>query len=395
MADTRVAGLLLALLFSSAAVGGELSSAAPDALAVTRFAVMPGQDEVIARSGWYQPQVELRARARPWAAVNDAAAAAQFAAAQAVARRYDSLALVVIRDGRILFEDYTAPAVSGTRFESNSMHRALFALVVGAAVADGTIPSLDTPLRALAPDWFTATDLRGGIAVRDLLYGQSGLEDPSFENRPDSPGMRLFIGSDLRGLVLGQTATTAPGTRFRGAIVDAQLLGLLLEHRLRRSYAGYLSEKIWLPIGAGPASVRLDRPGGNTRTFCCLQATARDWARVGQLVLDRGRGMDGRRVLPESWIDQMLSPAPLNAAFGMFWLLKPTPLTPRSVGASQAPPASTPFTATDAVYGGARGGQRVYVIPSRRAVIVRFGKMRYDFDDGAFLNPFIAALDAR
>jgi CubicO group peptidase (beta-lactamase class C family) len=281
------------------------------------------------------------------------------------------------------------------------MHRGLFGLVVAAALEDGVLPSMQATLGTLVPDWFPPTDARSRIRVEDLLHGQSGLEDPPFANAADSPGMRLFVGSDLRTLALAQQPVQPAGERFRGAILDAQLLGLVLEERLRRGgrgggYAAYLDARIWRPIGAGRATLRLDREGGATRTFCCLQASAPDWARVGQLVLDRGRAPAPRGVvLREASIARLLAPAPLNDAVGAFWFLKPTPLAPRSADPSRVLAQATPFAAPGVVYAGARGGQRVYAIPSRRAVVVRFGAMRYDFDDGAFLNPFLEALDAR
>ena len=88
------------------------------------------------------------------------------------------------------------------------------------------------------------------------------------------------------------------------------------------------------------------------------------------------------------------SPAPLNRAVGMSWFLEPTPLVPRSVAGDRPLPVPTAFDAKGVVYAGGRGGQRVYILPAQNAVVVRIGRIRNDFDDGAFLNPFIAALAA-
>lgn len=155
-------------------------------------------------------------------------------------------------------------------------------------------------------------------------------------------------------------------------------------------YARYLSRRIWKRLGASDAVVQLDREGGNTRTFCCLKSTAQDWARVGELVRTGG-SFDGRRILQSTTIKELLAPSPLNAASGMSWLLEPVALVPRSL--RNAPPvALTPFAEAGVAYIGGRGGQRVYVVPGQDAVVVRIGKIRNDFDDGQFLNPFIDAL---
>lgn len=363
-----------------------------------RFAKMPAQDDVIGAGDWYRPTITVRGAPRPWpgevADSRDRGTAPQFTEALALSRRYETLALVVVRDGRIVLEDYAPGILPAHRFDTQSMHRSLLALVVGAAIADGQIDSLDAPAARWIPEWSKDGDPRARISIRDLLYGQSGLVDPPYANELGSPGLALFIGTDLRAITTAVPSQAAAGTKYRGAIVEAQALGLILERATGRSYADYLSARLWQPVGAGDAAVRLDRPRGNTRTFCCIQATARDWARIGQLVLERGRA-GGREVLPESWIAQMLSPAPLNAAVGAYWWLEPVPLGPATTGPAQPPAKPTPFAAPGVAYAGGRGGQRVYVLPAQRAVVVRIGRIRYDFDDGQFANAFINALNAR
>lgn len=370
-----------------------LSGCAHDVVA-ERFAAMPPQDDVVGAGDWYRPTVAVRGAPRPWPGAGANATPPRFDAALAMARRYETLALVVVQDGRIVLEDYAPDISPERRFDTQSMHRSLLAVVVGAALADGHFDSLDAKVARWLPEWSAAGDPRAEISIRDLLYGQSGLVDAPYENRIDSPGLAMFIGTDLRKATLGAQSRAPAGTKFRGAVVEAQALGLALERATGRPYAEFLSQRLWKPIGAGDAAVRLDRPRGNTRTFCCIQATARDWARIGQLVLERGRA-GGQEVLPESWIAQMLSPAPLNASVGAWWWIKPTPLGPATSGPAQPPAQTTPFAAPGVAYAGGRGGQRVYVLPAQRAVVVRIGRIRYDFDDGQFANAFIAALDAR
>jgi CubicO group peptidase (beta-lactamase class C family) len=387
------AGLSAALLLAACATSPAPREGEVDRLAAERFRTQPAQDDVVASPDWYRPRAEVRGAPRPWPTATAPAdeRAARFASAVEVARGYDTLALVVVQDGRLVVEDYGPGVGPDFAFDTQSMHRGLLALAVLAAVEQGAIPALDTPASRYLPEWAGAEDPRARITVGDLLRGQSGLADPPFANRVDSPSMLLFIGSDLRRVVLSQPLKSAPGTVHRGVALDAQALGLVLERATGRPYARHLSDRIWKPIGAGTAQVRLDRPGGNTRTFCCIQATARDWARVGQLVLDRGRA-GGRQVLAEASIAQLLAPTPLAPAWGMFWLREPVALVPRSVAGDRPLPKPTAFASEGVVYIGGRGGQRVFVLPQQRAVVVRIGRIRNDFDDGAFLNPFIEAL---
>ena len=352
-----------------------------------RFREMPGDDDVIAATDWYQPRVRIRGvDATAPAVVRDA----RFVTAFETARRYDSLAVVVMVDGQVIAEDYALNIEPSRRFDSQSMHRGLLSLAVLAAIEDGAIRSLDQPVAEFFKEWRTAEDPRSRITIGQLLRGESGLADPPYEARLDSAGLQLFIGTDLRTLAVEQQPVVPPGTRQRGNALDAQLLGLVLEQATGQSYADYVSRRLWRPIGAADAWVRLDREGGNTRTFCCLQASARDWARVGEVVRGAGKFGDSRILTAQS-VAHLLEPGRLNKAVGMSWMLEPTPLIPRSQTTDQLP-APTAFAAPGIVYIGGRGGQRVYVLPQQRAVVVRLGRLRNDFDDGRFLNPFIAAL---
>jgi CubicO group peptidase (beta-lactamase class C family) len=357
-----------------------------------RFANMPPVDDVVTATSWYRPTVLVRGAASLGHASADPPAALpqapQWAAAMAGAAGYESLSVVVRQHGNIVAEWHDPAGGPTRRYDSQSMHRGLLVLVVGAALADGALPSLGVTIDRYIPEW--RNDPRGRITIEDLLYGRSGFVDPAYEQKVDNAGLRLFIGTDLEAQLLAvqPVAGAQPG---RGSAIESQLLGLILERATRRPYADYLSARIWRPIGAADALVRLDRPGGTTRTLCCLQASARDWARVGQLVLDRGRA-GGRQLIAADWVARLAAPGAALPNMSMFWFVKPTPLAPREFGREKMPATPTPFARADVFYAGGRGGLRVYVIPSLDAVVVRLGKLRYDFDDGRFLNPFLEAL---
>lgn len=386
-----------ATLISTACLMASVVVAADTTTLEARFRAMPAQDEVVSADDWYQPTaivkgVKRASLKRSGKTVQPSAHknTAHYAAALDNAKRWDTLALVVLRNGQVELEYYAPGITSLTRFDTQSMHRGLLALTVLAALEDGHLESLDAPAARWLPEWGTSDDLRSRITLRDLLQSQSGLSDPPYENRLDSLGLQLFIGTDLRSLLASRTAEVPRATRWRGNAIDSQALGLILERATGEPYARYLSRRIWKRLGASDALVQLDREGGNTRTFCCLKSTAQDWARVGELVRTGG-SFDGRRILQSTTIKELLAPSPLNAASGMSWLLEPVALVPRSL--RNAPPvALTPFAEAGVAYVGGRGGQRVYVVPGQDAVVVRIGKIRNDFDDGRFLNPFIDAL---
>lgn len=384
---------------------GERSQPSSSGVATTmaaRFAAMPADDAVVTDIDWYRPidvvrgaseAAQQRDEARRFGGYVKRLDGPAWATVTDLADQFDTLALVVLRDGRVVFERYAPGFGVNSRFDTQSMHRALVALAVLAAHEEGLLPSLDAPVSRWLDAWSHPEDPRALITLRDLLLGQSGLIDPPYANTPDSPGLGLFIGTELRALTLAQRPDRPRAIAARGSALDAQILGLVLETVANESYASYVSRRLWQPLQAADAAVRLDREGGSTRTFCCLQARARDWARLGELVRTGGMAAD-RRILTRASIETLLTPSPLNKSQGMHWLLEPVALVPRSQGGSEPRTPPKAFASRGIVYAGGRGGQRLYVLPNERAVVVRIGRIRNDFDDGHFLNPIIAALSA-
>lgn len=397
--------LLIALLIGGSGCagipGGDPDAALASTLAA-RFAAMPTDERVVTDIDWYRPtervtgaprHAQRRDETRRFGRYAPDEHLGRFASVARAADESETLALVVLQDGVVAFERYAPGFGPESRFDTQSMHRALVALAVLAAHEDGLLPSLDAPVSHWIREWSAAGDPRALITVRDLLLGRSGLVDPPYSLSLDSPGLALFLGTDLRALALAQRPDRPRGVASRGSALEVQLMGFVLETVTGTSYAQFLSRRLWQPLGAAEATVRLDRTKGSTRVFCCLQARARDWARVGELVRTQGRP-SGEPILSAETIATLRTPNPLNRTQGMHWLLEPTTLIPRSQGgeAARAPP--TAFASQGIVYAGGRGGQRVYVLPAERAVVVRVGRIRNDFDDGRFLNPIIAALTA-
>jgi CubicO group peptidase (beta-lactamase class C family) len=121
------------------------------------------------------------------------------------------------------------------------------------------------------------------------------------------------------------------------------------------------------------------------RTFCCIQATAEDWLRVGLLHLNRGR-VGNVQVVPEDWMMQMRTPSAVNPNYGFQTWLGTVYEAKRSYGKGVPTyvPHSAPFAAPDMIYFDGAGGQRVYIVPSHQMVIVRTGAGGIDFKTGAF-----------
>ncbi len=313
-------------------------------------------------------------------------------AAAAWAEARGSFALIIARDGAIVAQRYWGGHGPGSRFSTASMHKTVMALAYGPAVAEGRI-RLDDPVGRWLPEW--RNDPRGAITIGQLLRMESGLAWPAQPGPPGpaSPAMRLMFAPDIRAVALETPAAVPPGTRFAYYNHDSQLAGEALAAAVGGDYARWLSERIWKPLGAGEASLFLDREGGSPHYFCCLQARPWDWLRVGELIRNRGR-VHGRQLVPAEWIAAMTRPSAHNPNFGLqIWLGSPHVRERRySPTAALVVPAAEPFARDDVIFLDGAGGQRVYVVPSERLTIVRIGNPAPDWDDSALPNIILRGL---
>ena len=300
-------------------------------------------------------------------------------------------ALIVWRGGRIQLEHYYEGADESTLTSTQSMHKSVLALVVGAAIADGHITSVDDPVSLYLPEW--AGDERAAITLRQALWQSSGIDFPTFAFGSLGPMMGLLIGQDMRPITFEQQVVEPPATNFEYNSINPLILGLVIENATGRTYAEYLSEALWKPLGAGDGWVQMDSEGGMARSYCCLDITARGWLRLGLLHLNNGRA-NGRQIVPEEWIAAIRTPAPTNPNYGFLtWLgTEHVGLRVYNSQASLRGYHSAPFAAGDVVYFDGFGGQRVYIIPSADMVIVRTGSLATDWDDARLPNLLLAGL---
>lgn len=311
-------------------------------------------------------------------------------AALALAERHNSHALLVWQAGALEIEHYGAGVGPATRYDTASMHKPVVALLLGAAIADGRIGSVDDPLGRYVPG---LAPERARLPLRSLLEMASGLETPPVSNDAASPYWQSIFGDDLAAAIARWPQSGAPYERFYYANANTQFVAWAIERATGERYAAYLSRRLWAPMGAGDARVWLDREGGSARGFCCLQASARDWLRVGLLILEQGRVGD-RVLVPASHVGRMLAPSQANPNFGwQMWRGSPylaqrwyTPTLPVRV------PAAEPFAADDVYYIDGSGGQRVYIVPSRRLVAVRIGPPSRGWDDAELPNLLLRGL---
>lgn len=220
-------------------------------------------------------------------------------------REHRTAGLLVLQDGRIRLERYGLGFGSEGRWTSFSVAKSLTSTLVGAAIADGHIESLETPITRYLPE--LAGSAYEGVSVRQLLTMSSGADWNEDYEDADSDVARFFGKRSVPAGVdptldymrrLGRAAE--PGSRWHYSTGETSLVGVLITRATGRNLADYLSETIWQAYGMErEAAWQIDEngqePGG-----CCVMASLRDWGRVGQFVLEGGR-IDGRPVVPPDW----------------------------------------------------------------------------------------------
>ena len=321
------------------------------------------------------------------------------AAAVEFAQRFDSYALVVVHNGAIQGEWYAEGWDRESLTQSQSMHKSLQALLIGVAIEGGLVDATNDPISRYVEEW--RDDPRGEVTLEQLMMMSSGLGQDRVTLNPFTDEFRWLYSGDTAPVVLRTPqADWAPGEKFDYNNINSELLGLTLQRASGRRYAEYLEDALWTPMGGGDASVWLDSRDGDAYTSCCLMATARDWARVGLVMLNRGE-FNGQRIVSGEWIDRMVAASPVSAWYGLqTWLGYEPETNPRAanVSAAGAYERSEPFLAPDVYYFSGRGAQRVYVVPSRQLVIVRLGPalgprpLKPGWDNGYLVNTIIRGL---
>lgn len=334
-----------------------------------RFATYP-RSKPVTTVEWYQPRDAIAGSEKPYwpQPIEPSQNFSQnvFDDAVSYVSARNSTSLIVLHKGRVAFEWYAQSYDNTSVANSMSMAKTLQALAVGVALEEGKLTSINDPVLKYLSEW--AGDSRGALRIKDLLTMTSGLNFDDGYNDPFSDITAMHGRADAMKIAFRTPLGFEPGTHFDYKNVDPQILGEVLVRATGRRYADYVSEKIWKPIHAAPASIWLDRSGGNAKTYCCIFATARDWALVGQLMLAGGRA-HGNQIVSTEWITKMTTPNGQSPEYGYFtWLFEPSPKAGKVWRLD------------------GRGKQRVYVVPKHELVIVRTGENSKNWDDKYLVN---------
>jgi len=219
--------------------------------------------------------------------------------------------LLILRGSSILVERYQYDRTPGHRMTSMSMAKTIVAMLVGIALAEGRIASLDDHAGQYVAE--LAGTPYGETAIRHLLSMSSGVRFSEVYSGADD--IALLGRLSLLGQSDGGAATLAPfrtrerpaGQRFHYASAETQALGLVLRAATGKPLADYLSEKIWRPMGAEANASWLIDKGGYETAYTGVNATLRDYGRLGLMLANDGK-LGGRQVVPADWVRAATTP---------------------------------------------------------------------------------------
>ncbi len=299
--------------------------------------------------------------------------------------QYKPVAGLVIQNEQLLYEEYWEGYDSSSISNSFSAGKAVVSLLVGIALDEGHIDSLDQKVGDFLPEFSKGS--KKELTIRDVLTMSSGINWVESYSTPFSLTTEAYYGDDLVSLINGLEVIEEPGVNFEYLSGNTQILAMVVQEATGKRISDYASEKVWKKIGAGyDALWNLDSEDGMEKAYCCFNTNIRDFARFGQLILNKGK-WNGEQIVSEEYITEATTPktylrdketGDIVDFYGFQWWII-------NYKGHQIP------------YMRGILGQYIFSIPEKNAVVVRLGHKRskikinhhpqdvYDYLDAAFV----------
>jgi len=286
--------------------------------------------------------------------------------------QYKTVSFLVIKNDSILYEQYWEDKSDTSHTNSFSMAKSIIGVLIGIAIDEGKIKSLDQKVGDFIPEYKTGS--RAQLTIRHLITMSAALSwDEAYAN-PLSVTTEAYYGTDLFSLVKDQEVVGTPGKEFNYQSGCSQLLGFIIEKATGKHIAEYASEKLWKPLNAMQAAEwSLDKKDGTEKAYCCFYSNARDFARIGSLYLHHGN-WHGNQILDSTYVAESVTPAPLddngqpNKVYGYHWWIGD-------------------FSGKHIFYCRGILGQYIVAIPDENIIFVRLGHKRGEkAADGSLLD---------
>jgi len=277
----------------------------------------------------------------------------------------DTHAFIVIQNGKLLYEKYWDGYTSKTLSGSFSAAKSMISLLIGIALDEGKIKSLDEPVSNYVPHF--KNEGLDKVRIKDLLTMSSGTNYYEFDKSYFSLNASAYYGDDEGYLISQLKAKEPAGVNWDYRSADTQVLGFIVEKAFGQNISELVSERFMKPMGAEEDALwLLDGNKKHEKAFCCFNGVAHDYARFGQLVLNNGQ-WNGKQIVSENYIKAATTPAsylkdpyengnPVDFYGYQYWMFKEQ--------------------GHDVVAQNGLFGQYVFIIRDKNAVVVRLGESK-------------------
>jgi CubicO group peptidase (beta-lactamase class C family) len=275
----------------------------------------------------------------------------------------EPVAFLVIQDGQVRYEEYWDGYGTNSLSNSFSAGKSVVSLLIGIALDEGQIKSLDEKVYQYIPE-FSKPSLKE-ITIKDVLTMSSGVNWDEAYKTPFSMTTEAYYGTDLPGLIHRLEGIETPGKKFKYLSGNTEILAMVVQSATGKTISDYASEKIWKKIGAEHDALwSLDHKDGMEKAYCCFNTNARDFARFGQLILNNGL-WDSTQIVSGDYLKAATSPAiwldggdgkPLSYYGYQYWILN--------------------YKGMQIPYMRGILGQYIFAIKEKNTVIVRLGHDR-------------------
>lgn len=244
---------------------------------------------------------------QPWPVHKDYNSVTETERLQKYNEAYGAIAYVIIKNDSIWFENYYDVFDENSKTNSFSMSKSYVSGLMGKAIKEGYIKSLDQPVSDFFPEF--SEGLAAKLTVGDLSSMASGTNWDEKYYSPLSITTRAYFDDDLKKVILGLKVIKEPGQAYKYSSGDTQLLAMVIEKATGKKLYDYLTESFWKPLGSENETLwQVDSKEHDlVKAYCCIASNAKDFARFGKLYKDHGK-WKGEQLLDSAFVTKSITP---------------------------------------------------------------------------------------
>lgn len=275
-----------------------------------------------------------------------------------------SVAFLVFHKDSIVHENYWDQFNDTSKTNTFSVAKSFIGLLIGAAIDEGYIKSVDQKVGDFLPEFKSGEKVK--VTIKHLLQMNSGIDFGESYGDPFGFMAKAYYGDDLYDLTVHKEVTQAPGSVWMYQGGNTLLLSFIIRKATGKTVSEYFSEKIWQPIGAKESALwNLDAENGLEKAYCCFYSNARDFGKIGRLILNNGT-INDQVILSQNYFEQAIQPVNSKTLNGdlvdyygyQIWM--------------------TYYQQQKVIYARGIQGQYIVALPDEELIIVRLGRKRYE-----------------